>query len=329
MEKKPNMVFAGSSEFAIPVLEGLIQQGFTPDLILTKPARTHTRGKRIQKNPVKLFYKNLSDKLKKSINLLEVMDLHDQAVLQKIKQTDCQVMIVACFGLMIPDNVLTIPKYGCLNLHPSLLPKYRGPSPIQTAILNNESKTGVSVIKLTSEMDAGPILAQKPINIPANADSVTLSQILAQASAKLLIQNLMPFLENKIKLEPQNHDQATYTILFTKKHGHINWQKKAQDILNQIQAFKSWPGSYTFYTNQNKNQTIKIDILEAAYQKSSAQKKQKPGTVICNKNISDYPLVQTGKGLLELIQIKPQNKKAMSALAFINGYPGFINSELN
>ncbi|MEA3272416.1 MAG: methionyl-tRNA formyltransferase [Patescibacteria group bacterium] len=155
------------------------------------------------------------------------------------------IAVVAAYGHIIPKKILEIPKFGFLNIHPSLLPKYRGPSPIQNAILNGDKETGVSIMLLDKKMDSGPILAQKKVKINENETYETLRNRLAEIGAKLLIKTLLDYVSGKIKPKPQNHKKATYTKLLKREDGKIDWSKPAEEIERMVRAYHPWPGTWT------------------------------------------------------------------------------------
>lgn len=214
---------------------------------------------------------------------------------KKIKELKPDLVIVASYGKVIPKKILEIPKHGCLNIHPSFLPKYRGPSPIQTTILNGDKKTGVTIILMDEKIDHGPILVQQEWEIPNSKITYPeLSQKLAQLGIKLLIQTIPKWIRGEIKPKSQDHSKATHTKILKREDGKIDWSEPAQEIERQIRAFNPWPGTFTFI--KHKNKTLRIKVLEADISKD-------------NKLI--------------IKKLQPEGKKAMSFEEFKRGYHDF------
>ena len=197
---------------------------------------------------------------------------------KKIEKLKPDLVIVASYGKIIPKEILEIPKYGCLNIHPSLLPRYRGPSPIQTTILNGDKKTGVTIILMDKKIDHGPIIAQQEWEIPNSQPTAdqpkagkfliskrfTYSELckkLANLGVKLLVETIPKWINNEIKAKPQNHLKATYTKILKREDGEIDWSKSDREIERKIRAFNPWPGTFTFI--KHKNKTLRIKVLEA------------------------------------------------------------------
>ncbi|MBU2634871.1 methionyl-tRNA formyltransferase, partial [Patescibacteria group bacterium] len=204
-------------------------------------------------------------------------------------------VIVASYGKIIPKKILEIPKYGCLNVHPSLLPKYRGPSPIQTTILNGDKKTGVTIILMDEKIDHGPIISNSKFEI--RNSKLTYGELnvkLAKLGVKLLIETIPKWIRGEIKIKPQDHSKATYTKILKREDGKIDWSKSAQEIERQVRAFNPWPGTFTFI--KHKNKTLRIKVLEADISKD-------------NKLI--------------IKKLQPEGKKAMSFEEFKRGYHDF------
>ena len=218
------------------------------------------------------------------------------------------------FGKIIQKSILDIPILGCLNVHPSLLPKYRGASPVQTAVLNGDKITGTTLMLMDEELDHGPILAQKELAIQNGETAPDLRQRLAVFSADLLAQTLPKYLAGQLRPRPQDHTQATLTWQFHKEDGHIDWTKSAEEIERMTRALNPWPGTFT---NTNLNKTIKI------YQTSlSDEKKYQPGEVgIETKKI----FVGTGSTDLEILELQMAGGNRMSAENFVTGFRGALN----
>jgi len=239
---------------------------------------------------------------------------------EKIKALTPDLIILCAYGQIIPQEILDIPKYKALNIHPSLLPKYRGASPIQSVILCGETETGVCLMIMDAEMDHGPILRISKFQILNPKISYTeLSKELSDLGAELLIKTLPDYIEGKIKPQEQDHAQATICKLIKKEHGKIDWNKSAEEIERQIRAFSEWPESYTSF-----NEKI-LKIMEANPSTSlGASKKIGEVFLTDQKELA----VQTGNGIMILKTIQPEGKKPMSAKDFLNGHKDFIGAIL-
>jgi methionyl-tRNA formyltransferase len=325
------IVFMGTSSFAVSVLKNILENKLKLVAIFTRPDSLKGRGLEKTESPVKSFVKKKQEQIKKEdkneIRFFQFKTLRQPKPFNILKKLNPDLIIVAAYGIIIPSKVLTLPHFGCLNIHPSLLPKYRGPSPLQAAILNQEKYTGVTIIKLNSQIDAGDIIAQKKIKMPVNIETPQLEKLLAQIGGNLLVEILPKYLTGKIKPKKQSSFKKikpSYTKLLEKKDGLINWNQPAEKIVAQIRALKPWPGSYTFLKEpKNKNET-KVDIISAEFSSSAVQKE--PGLIMMNKNKFTQPIVATAKGVLILKTIRPAGKKEMDALDFTNGHPYFIGS---
>ena len=330
----------GTSVFAVPILERILKNKnkFDSIAVFTKPDPLEGRRlskvaspvkKYLQKNKKIISQQGSGNRLKKKINLFQPKNFRESKNLALLKKINPDLIIVAAYGIILPSEVLAIPRFGCLNVHPSLLPKYRGPSPIQTAILNEDSHTGVTIIQLNSQVDVGDIIAQQKVKIPTGINNPQLSNQLAILGGKLLMKALFDYVAGKIT--PQKQTDITdptpsYTKLMQKKDGLIDWNKPATKIVAQINALTPWPGTYTFFKLPNKQEELRIDIISAKALPYS--KKINPGQVFIDKEKFSQPVVATSKGVLVLDEIKPAGKKEMSATDFINGHQDFIGTVL-
>jgi len=248
--KKENLkiIFIGTSQFAAIILDKLCQVNLKPVLVITAPDKPVGRKQIITPPPAKLT----AEKYGIPISQPKVISNFQFPISKP------DLIVVAAYGQIIPKEILKIPRYGCLNVHPSLLPKYRGPSPIQAAILNGDKETGVTIIKMTEKVDAGPIIANikyQISNIKINYE--TLHNKLAELGTDLLIKTIPLWIKGKIKEKLQDESKASYTKILTKEDGLINWRDPIEKIERQIRAFNPWPGAYTIYRGKM------LKILEA------------------------------------------------------------------
>src|SRR4030042_4930116 len=252
--KKLRIVFFGTPSVAQICLEKLIDSSLKPQLVVAAPDKKAGRGRKLQMSPVK------RTAFDNKIDVLQPKNLQDKKFQFSIFNFQFDLAILVAYGKIIPKEILSIPKYGFVNIHPSLLPKYRGPSPIQSAILAGDAKTGITVIKLDEKMDHGPIMARKEIKIKNNDTHVTLVEKLGKLGAELLLETLPEYILGKIKLKAQNHQKATITCKITKEDGLINLQNppNPQTLNRMIRAFYPWPGTWCQLPVHGQQFTVKF-----------------------------------------------------------------------
>ena len=300
-----NIVFFGSGDFAAAHLNRLLVSGHRVVGCVTKADKPQGRGLRMVLSPVK------ETALAKGIAHLQPETLKDPPVVERLKAFGADVFVVVAYGKILPAQVLSIPKIFCVNVHGSLLPKYRGAAPINWAIINGEQKTGVTVMKMTVPMDAGDVIAQEMMDIGPQMTSVELRAAMARRGAELLDKTLDTIEQGKHKLTPQDHAQVTFAPKLTKEMGKITWSRTAVDIDHQIRGLQPWPGAYAFHHGKM------VKILKAVPGASSAQKPQ-PGQVLAVDKAGI--VVACGQGALVLQEVLPEAGKPMSAVAFAAGH---------
>lgn len=230
-------------------------------------------------------------------------------------------IVVGFYGKILSKKILETPTYGALNVHPSLLPKYRGPAPVQAAILNGETETGVTIIRMDEQIDHGPIIAVANFNIgDKRFTTPELTKELWELGGDLLVKTIPLWIAGEIKLKEQNHKDATYTKTFTKEGGHIDWGKPAEQLERQIRAFTPWPGSFTFWQNK------RIEIIKGYPLSLSAPGVPCGQTFLCKENQLG---VQSGEGIFVIEILKPEGKDAMSIKAYLNGHQEIIGAILS
>jgi len=311
-KKQKKIVFFGTPEFAEIILEKLVKTEFKPVMVITAPDKPVGRKQILSPSLVKKLAQ------KHQIPLFQPKTLKDSDIERKLWDLAPDLFIVAAYGLILPQNILNIPKFGPINIHPSLLPKYRGASPIQATILANDEETGITIMLMDEKIDHGPIIAFKKIKIE-NENSVNLSKKLAKLGANLLITILPKWFEKEIKPVSQDHEKATFTRLIKKTHGKIIWGKSAQQIEQMLRAYQPWPGIYTVFDN------LTLKILEAEVLKINHQ--HALGKVFATK---DKELaVACEKNALILKQVQLQGKKPTTGKSFLNGHQKIINTILS
>ena len=296
----------GTSEFAVPALRELISHNFELVGVVTQPDRPSGRGKRLNPPPVK------TAATEHNLPIYQPERVRKPDFVRTLKHLAPDVTVVAAFGQLLPQTVLDIPPCGTINLHPSLLPKYRGAAPIQWALINGETETGVTLMLLDAGEDTGDIIRSEPIRIQNTDTALTLTEQLATLGAKQLVQVLSEMSTNAIPpATPQNDAEATHAPRLTKEIGHIDWEQPATAIHNLVRGTAMWPGAYTFF---RENLRLKIISCQPHPYVSAAP----PGTL---EIVEKQKLcVATAEGTLQLLQIQPATKKTMEAPDFINGY---------
>jgi len=306
------VVFFGSSSFSVQPLQSISS---LVSCVVTRKAKPKGRGYLLEDTEVKREAINLR------LPVIEIDSFKDEAV-KELESIRPEFFVVASFGLIIPKWVLDIPSMGPINIHPSLLPKYRGPSPIQWALRNGDTVTGITFIRMNEKMDAGNILYQETISIEPDDNAITLSERLSKRSAEILPGFLHETGANGLQEGlAQNHNQATFTPIITKKMGRIDWSKGAEEILRQVRAFVVWPTAYTFLDG------LLLKIFAGAFKESDQGKEGViPGTII--DVTKDGIQVFTGSGILVIKELQLQNKKRMKAHDFSHGYSGLAGKVL-
>lgn len=312
------IVFWGTPEFGALILDKLITNGYKPMAIVTAPDKPVGRKQTITPSPVKELG------LKNNILILQPAKIRNNNEIKlQLKDIRPDLFIVAAYGLILPKEIIDLPKFQSINIHPSILPKYRGPSPIQATILSGDQEAGTTLMLMDEQMDHGPILAQREWKFPiTKTTSVELTKILAGFGADLLIETLPKWINSKIKAMPQDESKATFTKIIKKEDGKINWQKSAEEIERMIRAYWPWPSAYTKI--KSKNLTLNNKIIKIAQASVFKNDVNLPagGVFLENKKMT----VKCGQHILILEQIQLEGKKIMNGRDFLNGYPWIIGS---
>jgi methionyl-tRNA formyltransferase len=305
VKDKYSIIFMGTPDFAVPTLQALVQNGYGVALVVTQPDRPKGRGRQPGAPPIK------AKALELGLNILQTATLKNEKFIDQIRHVQPDFLVVIAFGHILPEKILHLPKFGAINIHASLLPKYRGPAPIQWALINGERQTGVTTMLMNKGLDTGDILLAKAEPIYAEDTSGVLHKRLALSSADLLLKTLEGYATGKIKPIPQDHSQATYAPMLTKQDGHIDWQKPAEELKCFIRGMTPWPGAFTYH-NQNRLKVLKADpVLE---------KVAKPaGTIL--RGFPDELRVATGRDALSIIEIQGPSGKRLAIADFLRGYP--------
>lgn len=294
------LIFAGTPEFAAVALNALLDAGHQIGLVLTQPDRPAGRGLKLEPSAVNRLAKS------RGLTVLQPTTLKDRAAAAQICATQADAMVVAAYGLILPKVVLTMPRLGCLNIHASLLPHWRGAAPIQRALLAGDSETGITIMQMNEGLDTGDMLLQRSIPIAGEDTSGSLHDKLAVLGARLVLQALA----QTTQAVPQDESAATYAAKISKDEAKIRWTDSAQQIHRQIRAFNPYPGASTLFDGVN------IKLWRA---RASAQGAAMPGEII--EVAADHIAVACGDGALEIYEIQRAGGKRLSTPAFLAGFP--------
>ena len=301
------IIFLGSSQFSYPSLEILMKSRYEIAGVITQPGRPFGRGQKIRSASVK----DLAESSRVPIAQPEkASSIECRELVQEIHP---DIIVVVAYGQILSKEFLAIPKYGCVNVHSSLLPKFRGASPINWAIIKGEKKTGVTTIQMDEGMDTGDILLQKETPILADEDAESLSKRLAKLAAEILMETLSLYEEGKAFGTKQQSELSSYTRLLKKEDGQLDWNWKAEQIINLIRGLTPWPGVFSFLEGQRIKLIRGYPIEEKCSDLS-------PG-VILRANVKEGLVVTAGENsLLGITSLQPENKRVMNSADFIQGY---------
>jgi len=311
MKKKAKIIFMGTPEFAVPALNVLHKNGQNIALVVTQPDRPKGRGRKVAPTPVK------TAAIRLGYDVIQPASIRTTEFSNRMAQLKPDIVVVVAYGHIIPKDILSLPKLATINVHASLLPKYRGPAPIHWAIINGERKTGITTMLMDEGLDTGDILQSLTVEIGPEDTSGTLYNRLAERGADLLIQTLRSFEDGDIKPIPQDHLQASYAPLFKKNAGRIDWHMPAIDLQAFIRGMTPWPGAFTFHGDKR----LKIFKAKPAQMDGSGV----PGTIM--KGFPDELVVSTGQDALSILEIQGASGKRLLIKDFLRGsniHPGTI-----
>jgi len=305
VKDKFTIIFMGTPDFAVPSLHLLSQKGYDVALVVTQPDRPKGRGRKLVPPPVKV------KALELNLEVTQPSTLKSKEFTDQIKRIQPDFLVVIAFGHILSEKILQLPKFGAINIHASLLPEYRGPAPIQWAIINGDSQTGITTMFMDKGMDTGNVLLTEKEPILPEDTAATLHDRLANSGADLLIRTLKDYAAHKLKPIVQDHSKATYAPLLKKQDGHINWQRPAEELEPFIRGMTPWPGAFTFH-----NET-RLKIFKAAPIPESIP--EAAGTIL--KAFPDELRVATGRGALSILEIQSPSGKRLGVADFLRGYP--------
>lgn len=300
-----NLVFMGTSEFAVPALEKLAASTTHRLMaVVTQPDRPSGRGQEVRSSPVK------QAAVERSLHLFQPENVNDYEFLRELRALSPDVIVVVAYGQKLSNDILSLPRWYCVNIHPSLLPRFRGPEPVARAILRGETMSGVCIVKVVEKMDAGPVLGVTQVPIPPDATTPEFEAKLAPIGADLLME-VLDSVSNQTVIElPQNERDASYAPRFEKNDGRIDWRKPAARVKDFIRALQPFPIAFTFH-NRARLAIWKAEAIRGG------RSGQRPGTISAVEK--DRVRVACGEGEVALLEVQPENRKRMSAAEWING----------
>ena len=300
------LVFCGTPQFAVPTLEALLQAGHVVELVLSQPDRASGRGLEVQISPVKRYAEQQGLALAQPEKIRNNPDLQ-----QRLGELLPDAIIIVAYGRLIPPWMLTLPRYGNLNVHGSLLPKYRGAAPIQWAVANGETETGITTMRIDAGLDTGDILLQQRVPILPQQTSVELSPVLAEVGAELMVRTLAGLEQGTLAATHQDSTQATLAPILQREDGRIDWSRTAQQIFDRWRGFQPWPGAFTSFRGKKWILHAMQVVVDAAGLGAT------PGTL---RRAGNRLLVACGEGTwLDLLELQLEGKRRMPVEAFLNG----------
>lgn len=298
-----NIIFMGSAAFAVPSLDAIHNSGHKIVLVVAQPDKPAGRGRRLTSPPVANEAKQLG------LPLYQPKSVRAAKVIEKLGSYKPDMIVIVAYGKILPKEILEMPKFGCVNLHGSLLPKYRGAAPINWAIVNGETESGVTTMFINEEMDAGDILLKKSVQIGDEDTAITLYDKLAQLGAKLITETISKIEKRTIKPERQNHSQATFAPILKKEDGLIDWGRNAKSIHNLVRGMQPWPYAYTHLDGKL------LRILKTFV--TDEESTDTPGTIHLK---SSQITVSTGDKMISIEELQLEGKRHMETKDFLNGY---------
>jgi methionyl-tRNA formyltransferase len=315
---EPTVVFMGTPDFAVPSLRALAEGPYMLTVV-TQPDRPTGRGARVTPPPVKVAAEELG------LQIIQPESLRDPEFRERMAAIAPDVTVLVAYGEYVAPALLDLPRHGSINLHPSLLPRWRGSTPIQSAILAGDAKTGVSIIRMDRGLDTGPIIAQRATPIDPDETHPQLSARLAALGAGLLSEVLPLWLRGEVEAVPQPEEGATLTRTLSKEDGLLDWTMAAEELSRRVRALQPWPGTYTYWGERM------LKVLSARpWDGGGDMLEAEPGTVVVLPGEGRAPRVgvQAGSGLLELLQVQLAGKAPIEARALLSGYPQIAGSVL-
>ncbi|MGB9660626.1 MAG: methionyl-tRNA formyltransferase [Moorellaceae bacterium] len=311
------LIFMGTPQFAAISLKALLESRHEVVGVVTRPDRPRGRGQRVVFSPVKELA------LSRGLPILQPNDLKDPEFLDALAGLGAEVIVVVAFGRLLPPAVLHLPPLGCINLHASLLPRYRGAAPIQRAIINGEQETGVTTMYMVEQLDAGDIILQEPVAIRPEMTAGELHDILAAVGARLLVQTIDLIEAGMAPRHPQEEALATYAPPLLPEEEEISWEQEAERIVNLVRGLNPFPGAYTWWEGKR----LKIYRARVVGKAEEAGGRAVPGEVVAVRPQEGF-VVQAGQGQVLVTEVQPPGKRIMAAAEYLRGYPLKVGERL-
>ena len=296
------LLFAGTPDFALASLKALVESGRSPVAVLTQPDRPAGRGKKLRASPVKEYA------LEREIPVLQPATLRDEAIVAELTALEPDLMVVAAYGLILPQNVLDIPTHGCLNVHASVLPRWRGAAPIQAAILGGDEVTGISLMEMEAGLDSGPVFHIEMIDIKDDETAGELHDRLAALGGSILAGKLDDIIAGRIEAQEQDESLVTYAPKIEKRDAEVDWTVSAADAARRVRAYNPFPGAY-FFAGEHRIKLWRATPVDGV---------ARPGTVL--QADRDAIIVACGKGALRLDELQLPGKRRVPAMEFASQF---------
>ncbi len=300
------IVFMGTPDFSVPTLKALTKAEYEILGVVTQPDKPYGRGKKVKYSPVKLYA------MEQGLQVYQPKKVREQAFIDNLKKLNPDIIVVIAFGQILPEAILQLPKYGCINVHASLLPKYRGAAPIQWSIINGETHTGITTMHMDKGLDTGDMILKDKVMITEQETAGLLHDKLSKVGADLLIKTLKTIEEGTAPREKQQDEAATYAPMLDKHMGNIDWNMKARSIEQLIRGLNPWPSAFTYWHKK----MIKIWKAEVIKDFNIMGNPGEVVEIIKNKG----PIVQCGENRLLITELQLQGKKRITADAFLRGH---------
>ena len=300
-----NVIFMGTPDFAVGTLKSLIDSAHQVKAVVTQPDKPKGRGKAMQATPVKEVAKEAG------IPVLQPKRVREREVIEELEKIEADVIVVVAFGQIIPKEILTMKRYGCINVHASLLPKYRGAAPIQWAVIDGEKESGVTTMQMDEGLDTGDMLLKEAVRLEKEETGGSLFEKLSHTGAELLLKTLAGLEAGTIVPQNQGDSPTAYAKMLKKDMGRIDWEKSAAEIERLVRGLNPWPSAYTYLDGK----TLKIWKADVIPENKGVQ----PGMVAVTAK--DGLHIQTGDGVLVIRELQLEGKKRMEAAAYLRGYP--------
>ena len=306
MDSSPmRLIFCGTPQFAVPTLERLLAEGYAVDLVVTNPDEPSGRGYQRRSPPVKEAAK------KAGLEVFQPPKLKDQATQDRISEVRPDAVVVVAYGHIIPPWMIELPRFGCINLHASLLPKYRGAAPIQWALIRGEPTTGVTTMKIDRGLDTGDILLQRAVPVQDDDTTETLSDHLSTIGSELTVETLRGLERGEIAPRPQDHGLATLAPMLKKDDGRIDWKSSAEELWRRVRGLRPWPGAFAIFRGKT------LHIWNAAPAALTTRDGLEPGALVAERG--RLFVVCGGGAFLELKELQLEGRKRLSSPEFLNG----------